>query len=89
MRIAILILFIISLSACSNSSDINEGAENKSDLKSTEKNLDQLEIDINAVNPNMIRQQTETTFRSIKPQDDQKLKPLTLPTPGYGEAEKK
>ena len=89
MRIAIILFFIISLSACNNSSDIKERAEKKSDLKSAETTQDQLETDINAMNPNMIRQQTETSFRGIKSQEDQKLKPLTLPTPGYGEAENK
>ena len=89
MRIAILLLFIISLTACSNDSDIKEHAENKTDLKSAEITHDQLESDINAMNPDMIRKQTETTFRSIKPNDNKELKPLTLPTSGYGETEKK
>jgi hypothetical protein len=89
LRISILLLFLISLSACSNSSDIKDRAENKSDLKRAETTHDQSEADINAMNPNMIRNQTETSFRSIKSQANQKLKPLALPTPGYVEAEKK
>ena len=89
MRIALILFFIISLSACSNSSDVAERPESKSDIKSTETTLDQVDNDINKLNPNLIRQQTETTFRSIKSQDKRNLEPLTTPTPGYGEAEKK
>jgi len=89
MRITLILFFIISLSACSNSSDVVERPENKSDNKSAETTLDQVDNDINKLNPNLIRQQTETSFRSIKSQDKRNIKPLTTPTPGYGEAEKK
>ena len=88
MRIVIVLFFIISLSACSNSTDIAERPESTSDVKHAETAMDQRETDINKVNPNMIRKQTESTFRSIKSQNKVNVEPLAPSSPGNSDADK-
>lgn len=88
MRIAIALFFIISFYACSNSTDIIERPESSPDIKSAESTMGQEETDINKMNPDMIRKQTERTFRSIKSQNKGTLEPLTPASPGDSDAEK-
>ena len=88
MRIVIVLFFIISLSACSSSTDIAERPENPSDIKSGETTRDQGETDINKVNPNMIRKQTESTFRTIRSQNEVNLEPLAPSRPDDSDADK-
>jgi len=88
MRIVIVLFFIISFSACRNSTDISERPESKPDIKSAETTIDQVETDINKVNPDMIRKQTESTFRSIKSQNKGNLEPLTPSSPDDSDADK-
>jgi len=77
MRIFLIIIFIFSLSACSGSGEISERHESKSDLEGIETIQHQGGTDINNINPNIIRQQTETSFRSIKSQEGPAFKPPT------------
>jgi hypothetical protein len=70
----------VALLSCSNSSDVTEKSKSSAEQSSTSTNINQQDINSRDLGRNSIRTQTETHFRSLKPEDSSGQKPVTSDT---------
>ncbi|MEN8264898.1 MAG: hypothetical protein ABFR82_15715 [Nitrospirota bacterium] len=80
MKKILWIVIAIALLSCSNSIDVAEKSESSAEQNSTSTNINQEDINSRDLGRNSIRKQTETHFRSLKPEDSAGHKSVTSDT---------